>query len=84
MKDRIAEKILTEKIFCSAAITSASPKVGDCMQVNWSPEKKRWGPRGFKIISNRLSVPRCQIFFVFNIVTGLNVSGFNQMYEILG
>ena len=24
------------------------------------------------------------IFFVFNIVTGLNVSEFNQMYEILG
>ena len=40
-------------------------------------EKKIWGHRGFKIISNRLC-------FVLAIVTELNVSEFNQMYEIRG
>ena len=25
------------------------------LQANWSLEKKRWGTRGFKIISNQLS-----------------------------
>ena len=63
------------------------------------PRKKKWGPRDFKIISDQLNVPRCQIgycvsvdiflvflsvFFFNDIVTGLNVSEFNQMYEILG
>ena len=47
-----------EKIFCLIAITSASPKVGVTAS-KLVPTKERWGPRGFKIISNRLSVPRC-------------------------
>ena len=48
------------KIVCLVAITSASPKVG-VIASKLFPRKEKMGggPRGFKIISNQLSVPSC-------------------------
>ena len=37
------------------------------LQVNWSVEKKRWGPRGFEIISNQLSIPGVRLVIDISI-----------------
>ena len=64
------------------------------MQVNWSLEKKIWGPMGLQndfkstqvglVIGVSIDIFLAFLVFFYNIVIWLNVSEFNQMYEILG